>query len=360
MGKDSKVVEEIARMVKDFLREQGIEPGRSEEMVRDLLHQAGAAALGSRWSEQAAEEEPEWIECSCGNQVRRRGWRKKRFLTLLGQTEATRSYYWCRECGEGRFLLDERLGCRGRAQTGSVQECVALAISEETYAGGSRLLSTLAGLEIPHYTLEEIILELGNALGEERDRCIDQALEGELISDEKPETLCAMIDGGKVRTDDDWHEARVVTVFPYEIPPGGSEAEHGRISYTARVENCEAAGRRLYAEAVRRGALSAKRLAVVGDGAEWIWNQVREHFPEAIEILDWFHVMEHLWQVANELFGEGSQEARDWKLARSQELERGKVSLVINKLRGIFWKKRRNNRKFKGSDLEHVLSHQPV
>ena len=32
----------------------------------------------------------------------------------------------------------------------------------------------------------------------------------------------------------------------------------------------------------------------LGDGAEWIWNLVRDYYPEAVQIVDWFHAAERL------------------------------------------------------------------
>jgi len=355
MGKDTKIIEGITRLLVEFLREQEIEPEEAEIRVREVVHKGGAAALGQRWSEEMAGEEPEKIGCECGGSLKRRSTRKKRLLTLLGPTKVERAYYWCRRCGKGRHLLDERLGCRGRAQTGKVQECVALTMAEETYAGGRRLLSTLANLEIPHHTLETITVELGEALVEERDEQTARAFETEIESPERPETLCVTTDGAKVPMRDGWREARLVAVFPHDIPPGGSEPESGRISYSARVEDCEATGKRMYAEAQRRGAAHAKRIAVIGDGAEWIWNQAAEHFPQVIEVVDWFHATEHLWEVANGLFDQGSDKARAWEQAREQELKEGDVRLVIARLRKLLYEKRRKKKRFRGSEQEHVL-----
>ncbi len=29
---------------------------------------------------------------------------------------------------------------------------------------------------------------------------------------------------------------------------------------------------------------------IVGDGVAWIWNMVKEVFPDAVEILDYYHL----------------------------------------------------------------------
>ncbi|MCI0552618.1 MAG: ISKra4 family transposase, partial [Anaerolineae bacterium] len=36
------------------------------------------------------------------------------------------------------------------------------------------------------------------------------------------------------------------------------------------------------------------RLCVIADGARWIWELVKELFPTAVEVLDFYHASEHL------------------------------------------------------------------
>jgi hypothetical protein len=35
-------------------------------------------------------------------------------------------------------------------------------------------------------------------------------------------------------------------------------------------------------------------VVVIGDGAHWIWNLASAHFPQAIQILDWYHASEYI------------------------------------------------------------------
>jgi hypothetical protein len=57
-------------------------------------------------------------------------------------------------------------------------------------------------------------------------------------------------------------------------------------------------------------------VVVLGDGAEWIWRQARCQVGRAgvvvVEILDFYHVCEHLSTVASAVFGPGSVRAQDW------------------------------------------------
>jgi hypothetical protein len=355
MKQDSRVYQSLKGLLKESLREAGIAIEESEEWLRGLLHQAGAAALGESWSEVASREAPEAVLCECGRELKRRAVSKKNLVTLLGKTQVKRAYYWCSRCGKGRYLLDEQLGCRGRAQTGKVQECVALTIAEETYVGGRRLLETLAGLSLGHHTLECMATDMGQALADQTDAEIEQSGQEGLSSQERPKTLCITTDGVKVPLREGWKEARVVAVYDFDVTPGGSDPEPGRICKSARVESSEHTGKRMLAQAQRRGAANAERVVVLGDGADWIWTQSELHFPQAIEVLDWYHATEHLWAVANAVYGQGSPEATAWAKQQEAALWQGEVGEVLEAMRELLWSKRRRDRGFRGSEAEHVL-----
>jgi transposase len=51
-------------------------------------------------------------------------------------------------------------------------------------------------------------------------------------------------------------------------------------------------------EAWKRGWSRAQKKVVMGDGAEWIWNLAKIHFPGAIQIVDLYHARQHLWEFA--------------------------------------------------------------
>ena len=51
---------------------------------------------------------------------------------------------------------------------------------------------------------------------------------------------------------------------------------------------------------------------MLGDGAIWIWKLAAEHFPGAIQILDFQHAREWIHQVAGASWGTGSTKAITW------------------------------------------------
>nr|WP_321469415.1 hypothetical protein [uncultured Desulfobulbus sp.] len=57
--------------------------------------------------------------------------------------------------------------------------------------------------------------------------------------------------------------------------------------------------------------LDKVRLCFVGDGADWIWDCVKEYSPTCRQVLDYFHCSEHLNDFAKYHFAE-SAKADEW------------------------------------------------
>lgn len=45
-----------------------------------------------------------------------------------------------------------------------------------------------------------------------------------------------------------------------------------------------------------------EELVLVADGAKWIWDWADEQYPDAVQILDYYHVKQALWRYAKEYF----------------------------------------------------------
>src|SRR5205823_11112063 len=73
---------------------------------------------------------------------------------------------------------------------------------------------------------------------------------------------------GKAKT----REAKLGCVFTQTTvdEEGYAVRDEESTTYVGAIEEAEFFGRRIYAEAVRRGLLRARRVIVLGDGAKWI------------------------------------------------------------------------------------------
>lgn len=73
------------------------------------------------------------------------------------------------------------------------------------------------------------------------------------------------------------------------------------------------------------------RLCVVGDRARWIWKAIKEIFPDAIQVLDYYHASEHIYKAAEVIY-DNSEEAQEWVKATITRLFVGEIEEVVNDL----------------------------
>jgi len=136
-------------------------------------------------------------------------------------------------------------------------------------------------------------------------------------------------DGTIVSTDRVGREAKIGSV--YETPLA-KDAIAQDIRYTGGFHNAEYFGKKLYVLAARRGLRTAYEIVFIGDGAQWIWKLARYHFPEAVQIVDWYHAEERLWDIGRAVYGEGTQATNEWVQQQLKRLMEGKVEEVIASL----------------------------
>lgn len=127
-------------------------------------------------------------------------------------------------------------------------------------------------------------------------------------------------DGTCINTREGWREIRAGVFAKREAGPAADLKEWRKRelpSPTARIafcgiQNCETFGARWQPMAQRLGYSEGLDLSVLGDGAKWIWNQVREHWPRSECVVDVFHVSEHVHACGRVLHGENTEPARRW------------------------------------------------
>lgn len=118
-------------------------------------------------------------------------------------------------------------------------------------------------------------------------------------------TCCVYADGAMSHVDGAWHEVRVGRVH-------SSVGVVDVKSSLARLCDVEEFGEQLLARALALGYGKAKLRAFIADGAPWLWRMADRRFTLAIQVLDFYHVCEHVCMCAKTFFGEGSDEAMRW------------------------------------------------
>jgi len=135
-----------------------------------------------------------------------------------------------------------------------------------------------------------------------------------------------------------WHWVYTGTVF--RLDQRGTTASGRPViaerGYVATRSGIDGFQPQLYAEAIQRGLLQAEQVLILADGAIWIWNIAADRFRGASQRVDLYHVKEHLWTLAKELFGD-TDKAKEWVTPFLNWLERRKDGAldVIQGLEGL-------------------------
>jgi hypothetical protein len=325
---DEELIESMVRRLgtelKGLLRRvaQGrVAAGAMETVIRDCLWHVGAQALGVLL---------EALDRQLASDQVVHDHRTRTIVSLFGPLDVSRSR--C-QAGAGRFCpLDRAMGLAGhRGWTAGVQEAVSLLSCESGFETVADLMNRLFGLPISAPTVQE--------LAEYAGRRAEQVLQAE--QDDPPgspvrpvpDTLIIATDGCQAPQRDGWHEVKVATLYPKRSRCRTSSGRTKLLAkeYYATVENSEALGEALWARADRWGVQQARRVVVMGDGAPWIWSLSDLRFPGALEIVDFYHAAEHLWDVGEALWGDRqtSPATRSWVRRYRKRLRQGRVDLVL-------------------------------
>ena len=78
--------------------------------------------------------------------------------------------------------------------------------------------------------------------------------------------------------------------------------EKASTSYAGVLEGAEEVRAAHLAAGLGAQLEPAKKKLVIGDGAVWIWNRSHQYFAGAIEIGELYDALQHLWELAAQLW----------------------------------------------------------
>lgn len=103
---------------------------------------------------------------------------------------------------------------------------------------------------------------------------------------------------------------------------------------TARLGS-ERIGQLLWLAAKDRGLGANTRVVYLSDGGTWCRTVAETHFPQAVKILDVFHLARHVIRAANTLHRPGSTECERWRETVLVGILRGDLPAVLEALRTV-------------------------
>ncbi len=279
-------------------------------------------------------------------------------LTVAGRVDFTRPIHrdGRRECQKQRSLFDEGIGLGPREHyTPLLKRKIAwMGATNTSYQLAANSLKEICGLSIEPKQIQRITEQSATVARRLQDKEVERlgrpaTKEAPTLVDAKPETCVIEMDGTCVMgRDGEGHEVKCATVFGLEDrivrdDEAGVRSQLLHRGYTSTSHGIKAFGALVWALAVSWGIRSAKRVVVIGDGADWIWKYSKDrlHFTgpdgrefKPIEILDYYHACENLGKARDLIFVHSdSPPAKKWYAHWSDRIRKGAVDELIVELK---------------------------
>ena len=329
-----------------------------ETALRDLLRQIGAEALGQWLS--AAQCTPEAERpCECGGTLRYQRSRPATVLSVFGRVTYKRAYYAECACGQGCAPLDEEYGLQPGRVSAGLSELLTLAGVELAFEHSQRWLKGFLLFDVSENTIRQETRRLGQVQAAQETHLRQQSqdpawLQAHLrTADPIPARLYGSLDAAKVRIEprhladkqaepERWRDLKVGCWYEAEpVPPPQRSTrqravtERGQLSqravnirYYCDLAEAQAFGQLMWATGCAAQADLTRELVFVCDGAAWIWNLITTHYPQAMQIVDWYHAADRLHRVAHAAFSQVVPRER-WLDQTTTDLWEGRVTKVM-------------------------------
>lgn len=352
---DAETRAEVDRLIEKVGRQGPLDLEAIEFFVRSAMLAAGACVVEHLLQDVGVGRQSQPRLCARGHLPRRMdsdGLRPKTIQTLLGPVVFKRTRWVCPECGAVEYGGDDLLGVEGTGFSPGLRRLMTRAGSRESFVEAAGDLYEYGGIRVTAKQVERIAEGVGRKIDEWMRKKGSEAL---LLAGREPRAdepairiLYACMDGtgapmrpselahikgkdGKAKT----REVKLGCVFTQTTldEDGNPIRDPDSTTYVGAIESSVDFGHRLHAEAVRRGLGRAALIAVLCDGAKYNAAVVREHFPDAILIIDLYHASEHLSLFIKEdaqlpCNGPFHRECRAL-------LEQGQIEQLAKRMRGV-------------------------
>ncbi len=263
-------------------------------------------------------------------------------LSALGPVTLRRKYYHP-PGPEGGFPLDRTLGLIGNCTPGAAR-MLARTAAQLPYWESTQQVRELAGLEVNPSQIQRLVQLLGPPAQERLGhlpgpacRSVPQfylSVDGTGVP-----MVGAELEGrqgrgpdGKAKT----REVKLAALFTQSLTDaeGGPMRDPQSTTYLASFQGSDTFGVRVRQAALERGMAEASMVIYLGDGAAWVWEIARTCFPQAVQILDYYHASQHVVALARAAYADPGT-ANNWAIRWQSLLYDSELDRLLAEVRTV-------------------------
>ena len=271
---------------------------------------------------------------------------------MVGEIRLQTTYGQDPSDGHWGCPLRERWGLSNYQQLSlALEDKLAFTLTTTTSYEEAAATADKWGSPISPSTLHSLAQRLGSQAEEQTQARLQAAPPKETQPQRAPSQLgVLMLDGwivrqrgagwGRKKTKQnrvEWHEWKTGTYYQIE-QASRSEKGRGQLLQKSLVGwqgKPDEFGQRLHHEALRAGLGRARQSLVVADGAPWIWKLAQERWPQAEQVLDFYHATEHLWELSRQQWACQTPQVESWVDEQRHRLRHGQEEQVLQEIAGL-------------------------
>lgn len=314
-----------------------------KEMIANFIT-VGLDVTGQVLSNKEVENIPN--QCSCGKKyIISKKNSEIKVLSSFGHISVIRDLLFCRTCHKGHGVNDEELEIYGEHRiTKSMTEIITYAAQLMPFEESAKTIEKLLGIKISASQMQIISEEIGKQVFQKdlsnANAAYDKPEEAapqELALNRKEGRLYILVDGSQVNTrikdnnGSTWKEMKLGLIFSDRnvIKTGSDSCIITKKEYVPYFGSVIEFKKFVFSAAAEAGYGKLKEVVVIGDGAAWIWNMCEELFPDAVQILDFYHFSENVHGYAKALYPENEVLRKGWVNKLIKFVEDGKVEKAV-------------------------------
>jgi hypothetical protein len=279
----------------------------------------------------------------CNKHIRKKRDDNRTVSTLLGSTTISRPYFYCSDCKFGFHPADEALKLTEEFHQADIQEKLAKLTGKMTFEDAAETFTELTGIKVGNHLAHKNLERLSDSSSIEivlptKEEISEKIAVVTKELDEKPIMVVA-VDGAfaptrppgkrnKKRGPGAWKEVKGFRIYLQ-----GKSDRIVQLMSWHQIQNADELGSDLKfaAQLIPQDRV---KIALLGDGAAWLWTRMKECFPDGKQILDYYHCSERVHQAAVAQFGQNSK-AKEWAELAMVKLDLALVNTVVLDLKEL-------------------------
>lgn len=335
-----KITDLLVTEFAEQLTEGSVSFNALEHELREALQSIGQESVGQMLTLYDQQSQGVVSECRCGQRAKRVSRREAQILSVFGWACYRRSYYACRHCGRRWYGLDERENLRaGRASAG-MSRLLGIAGVTVSFEEAQRHIREYLLVGVSINTIRSETQRIGRMQSQRENEWLQQSQDLEHLQKRErlpvvTERVYGSIDGAFVPLKEGWKEEKTICWYQAGQRYGSNELRATHLQYYTSLEEAASFGELVWATGLQHHVDHAKELVFVCDAAAWIWKLVTHYFPDAIQIVDWYHACQRLYAVAEMLVGYSEPERITWLEQVKTFLWEGELPVLIQTLQNL-------------------------